>query len=284
MYYEDGAFHRADGSVIKTMDQIPVNASEAEKLYDCNTGNASASVWDIALDENGYPVIVWVKYVTWEDHRYNYIRWDGSRWNNHELIASGGSMGGEGGFSGGLTLDHNDPNVVVMSRVKSGQFEIEKWTTSDGGETWDKEEITANSAKKNTRPYVPRGYTAGNGNIVWLYGDYTHYGGGQFWQSIKIHPYGEVTAGKKRETVRSEPTPIRIYTGTINLSIENPGHASLFVYSAAGACVADLSALVNKQPVGPVSLAGVLDGLAAGAYIVSFHDGPKVHARHAVIY
>ena len=89
-----------------------------------------------------------------------YARWTGSEWVVHELTAAGGSISDDGKepfYSGGLTLDHEDPSTVYLSRPVDGNYEIETWTTADGGATWTSKPVTAQSGVKNVRPVSPRG-------------------------------------------------------------------------------------------------------------------------------
>jgi hypothetical protein len=176
MCYRKSALYKADGTKIKSMDQLPVRAEEAEVLYDTQVEDVSASVWDIALDSRGFPVIVYVKFVdNSSDHRYYYLRWNGVSWLRHELTKGGGSMGGEAQFSGGLTLDHRNPSLVYLSRPVNGMFEIERWITADEGKTWSSTPVTAHSKNKNTRPCVPRNHPGGEAGLIWMYGSYDAY-------------------------------------------------------------------------------------------------------------
>ncbi len=123
------------------------------------------------------------------DHRYRYARYiPGSGWVDRELCQSGpwfpetpdGKTEREPHYSGGLTLDHSNPNRLVMSRLSrlSGQFEIEMWTTSDLGESWDKIEITANSVYLNVRPIIPRHFPSeslGKVLVMWMSGRYEYW-------------------------------------------------------------------------------------------------------------
>ena len=74
------------------------------------------------------------------DHRYHYARWTGSAWQVNEIIAAGGSIAEEAGgsprYSGGITLDHEDPSRVYLSRqVGAGAWQVETRTTADNGVT-----------------------------------------------------------------------------------------------------------------------------------------------------
>jgi hypothetical protein len=172
--YRAGALRRADGSVISTMANLPIAPSEAEKVYDWTT-NGKAWVHDVALDATGHPVIVYATFPTDSDHRYRYARWDGAHWNDTELTRAGGSMNldpNEPNYSGGITLDHEDPSIVYLSRQVNGVFEVEVWTTPDGGASWTRQPLTSGSVRGNYRPLSPRGERSQDLDVVWMHGGY----------------------------------------------------------------------------------------------------------------
>jgi hypothetical protein len=125
--YRAGALHRADGSTIATMANLPIPLTAGDKVYDQAT-NSRAWVHDVALDQAGHPVIVYATFPTNTDHRYRYARWDGTRWTDRELVRAGRSMSADptgAYYSGGITLDHQDPSTVHLSRQVNGVFRIE---------------------------------------------------------------------------------------------------------------------------------------------------------------
>jgi hypothetical protein len=176
--YRAGALRRADGSVISTMANLPISPSEGEEVYNWTT-NGKAWVHDVALDAAGHPVIVYATFPTDSDHRYRYARWDGSRWSDRELVRAGRSMSidpREPNYSGGITLDHEDPATLYLSRQVGGVFETEAWTTPDQGASWSARPLTSGSARGNYRPISPRGQTGDSHDMVWMHGGYIHFG------------------------------------------------------------------------------------------------------------
>ncbi len=175
--YRAGALRRADGSVISTMANLPIAPTEGEKVYD-HTTNGRAWVHDVAFDQSGHPVIVYATFPTDTDHRYRYARWDGTRWIDRELVRAGRSMSvdpAEPNYSGGITLDHEDPSIVYLSRQVNGLFEVQVWTTPNGGATWSSRPLTSPSAGNNYRPVSPRGQRGDSMNVVWMHGTYPSY-------------------------------------------------------------------------------------------------------------
>jgi hypothetical protein len=55
----------------------------------------------------------------------------------------------EPNYSGGITLDHENPSMVYLARQVGGVFEVELWRTADGGVTWTRRPVTGSSARGN---------------------------------------------------------------------------------------------------------------------------------------
>lgn len=181
--YKDGMFYKADGTPVGSMDDLPIQHSESDLVYDATQTGVRAWVWDIALDSSGYPVIVYTRLPSETDHRYHYARWDGKKWLDSEIVAAGswfpetpeGETEPEPHYSGGVCLDPARPGIVYLSRKINGIFEIEQWTTSDSGRTWSSLSITQHSDMLNVRPVVPRGYQGTEPHVLWMTGHYRHY-------------------------------------------------------------------------------------------------------------
>jgi hypothetical protein len=181
--YENGAFYRADGRRVSSMDTLPIRHGESDVVYDANPTGIRAWVWDIALDNEGRPVIVYTRLPAETNHRYHYARWTGTKWIDRELCAAGrwfpqtpeGKKEPEPHYSGGICLDHSNPSVVYLSRPIAGVFEIEKWSTKDHGRTWESLSITESSTELNVRPVVPRGYAGKEDHVLWMRGQYAHF-------------------------------------------------------------------------------------------------------------
>ncbi|KPK76767.1 MAG: hypothetical protein AMJ79_05535 [Phycisphaerae bacterium SM23_30] len=192
--YYNNAFHKADGTKIKNMSKLPLKVAETEKVYDGASHQARSWVWDVAFDDNGYPVIAYASLPEETDHRYRYARWDGKKWHDHEICPAGkwfpqtppGRKEPEPHYSAGLILDHSNPSRVYLSRPGKGAFEIEKWITSDFGASWKTISITAGSRYHNIRPFVVRNHAANGPKVLWMNisGKYINYT--DFNTSIKM--------------------------------------------------------------------------------------------------
>ncbi len=184
MSYKDGVYYKANGEKIADVSSS-VQPPETSLVYDAEQTGEKAWIWDVAADQQGQPVVVYAKFPDDSTHVYSYARWNGQEWENHELLNSGrwfpetppGETEPEPNYSGGISLDHENPNFVYLSRQKEGIFEIERWVTDDGGESWEKHRVTDNSANDNVRPVAIRNAETGNPlQFLWMNNrKYIHY-------------------------------------------------------------------------------------------------------------
>jgi hypothetical protein len=180
--YRAGSLWTAGGRRIARTNRGPIAPRRADLVYDARSTHVRAWVWDVALDANGRPVIVYATFPRDHRHKYWYARWTGTRWVSHFLTIGGrtispGTMEFE--YSGGITLDHSNPAIVYLSREVRGGYEIERWTTPDSGTHWRHTVVVPAGGTDNVRPVVPRGIDRGPMSLLWLrghYGTYTKYG------------------------------------------------------------------------------------------------------------
>jgi len=164
--YEGGKFFDAAGNKVSDLEHLPVEQEIVSKAYDGIAANQRAWIWDIALNEENNPVIVYSTLPEETSHYYNYGMWSGTEWINKRLCKAGGAFphfektkeqrDPEPHYSGGIVLDHSKPNIVYLSRAIKDRYEIEEWSTIDGGTTFTQRAITSNSLKDNVRPFVVR--------------------------------------------------------------------------------------------------------------------------------
>ena len=175
MYYENGAFYKANGTKIKEVSQLPILQSELDVIFESDT--VKSWNWDIAQDSKGNPIVTYAKFPDEKTHIYAYATFQNGTWKSYDIVNAGGwfpktrdhSKEPEPHYSGGIVLDHETPNTVYLSIKKGGVFEIEQWTTHDKGESWKAKEITMNSTKDNVRPFAVRGAKEGNPlQVLWL--------------------------------------------------------------------------------------------------------------------
>lgn len=177
-------FYGADDHMLGERSAGPLDPADADLVYD-GASRGRAWVWDDAEDAEGRPAILFARFPTEPEHIYMYARWTGARWDVHQLCEAGSWMpqtppGGderEPHYSGGLVFDHANPNIVYLSRQPGpGEpFEIERWLTSDGGQSWTSTPVTRGSHAMNIRPVVARGHPPNRTGLYWLHGEYRHY-------------------------------------------------------------------------------------------------------------
>ncbi len=180
--YERGNLFKADGNLIGMMNDTPIPHRKSDMIYNGAT-QGRAWIWDIALDDNGFPVIAYTRLPDETNHRYCYARWTGETWLNKEITPGGRwfpqtsfwEKEREPHYSGGMALDHSNPSLLYISRQVKGTFEIEQWESPDKGKTWRSLPVTGRSRHLNIRPVVPRGYDGEIPHVLWMFGDYRHY-------------------------------------------------------------------------------------------------------------
>lgn len=174
-YMQGGNYYKSDGTQI--VASLPIAYTDMTQVYDGSS--VKAWLWDIAIDGTGKPIIVFATFPTeFTDHRYNYAKWTGAAWDVHEITAAGTGIDNTDAngltYSGGVVLDHTDPQIVYLSKQVSGQWEIYKYVTADGGATFSSTAITTGSTSKNIRPVAIRNH-ASDLKFLWLNGTYTGY-------------------------------------------------------------------------------------------------------------
>jgi hypothetical protein len=181
--YAAGEFRKANGEVVGTVNSLPIAPSHADVVYDGVTPNVRAWVTDIAVDAEQHPVIAYARFPAENDHRYYYARWTGGGWLDSEITKAGkwfpntptGRREPEPHYSGGMALNQSIPSVLYSSRPIDGVFEIERWTTPDGGKSWQSQQLTKNSTANNVRPVFPRSYRGESDHVLWMNGTYRQF-------------------------------------------------------------------------------------------------------------
>jgi hypothetical protein len=167
------------------MAEGPISPSEATRIYNgVGSPTGEAWVWDIALDQSDNPVVAYSAHPDPLDHRYRYARWNGDRWEDHEIAFAGKRLyERQKYYSGGIALDPDNTNVVYISADadirtgkpgRSGHYEIYRGVTDDGGRRWQWTPVTRSSQQDNLRPIVPSGHP-GKTFVLWFRGDYRAY-------------------------------------------------------------------------------------------------------------
>lgn len=197
MMYKDGKLCGANGRVISDSMHKSVCPSMADKVYDATQTFDKSWIWDIAFDRDENPVLVYARFSHGTSiHSYWYARWNGSNWENHKITDAAqcfmrndynnkNYLETEENYSGGIYLDHENPNIVYTSRPINNVFEIEKWTFTGEKEPWKTEAVTADSERDNIRPFVVRNHKETQPHVLWVY-NYQYPGYKSYSSAIRI--------------------------------------------------------------------------------------------------
>jgi hypothetical protein len=176
IYYlrlRDDVLWRAGGTRVAGLGALPLAPSRGERVYDASVTGVRAWVWDVAAHRDGRPVIVYVLLPAGDDCVYVYASWTGARWEQHAIVNAGGRL--DGNYAPGIALDHEDPNVVVLSRRVGGRYVVQRWRTADRGATWTQGTLVHPEGGGDAiRPVVVRG--AGRElDVLWMQGRYVNF-------------------------------------------------------------------------------------------------------------
>jgi hypothetical protein len=190
-YVQGGNLHRSDGTVVdeNVLDNEGHRNTELTPVFLADSkfnGEQMTHGWivDIRLDHDGHPCAIIScrandvpENTNFNDHRFLYAKFDGSKWNLHQLAKAGARLWTEEqDYTGLAALNPNDCRTVYISTTidpKTGvslkKHEIFKGVTDDEGQSWTWTTITANSSVDNLRPIIPP-WTPGNTALIWFRG------------------------------------------------------------------------------------------------------------------
>lgn len=190
LYMEGGNLYQTDGTLIASLASLsggPLSLAQLTKLYDATTDKGTAqsgNAWPagVCYDEDGHPVVVYSIYDNLTNgNNYAIARWNGTAWVRR-LLLSGTlwihSGNGEPQYVGGIISDPGNPlGRLYLSRQVAGEWEIERWDSTDFFATHTVTAVTADSAAgvKNVRPYVPLGRAPGDPEVLFNRGTYDTY-------------------------------------------------------------------------------------------------------------
>ena len=198
-FIRGGRIHLSDGSPIATMSNTTEPTLAAWDLTRVFRGDPDNVGWiiDIELDQDLRPYIAFSTQRDGRglpprqggmDLRYYHGRWDGGRWNVHEMAFAGTRLYPfEDDYSGLAALNPNEPFDVFISsdaHPATGKpmvseadgfrhHELFRGRSNDGGVSWHWTALTANSTCDNLRPIVPK-WSDPRTALVWMRGRYVH--------------------------------------------------------------------------------------------------------------
>ena len=194
LYYENGAFHRSDGQLVRTVEELagkgPIKTDQGTRIYD-GLSEGRGWVHDFERGPDGELAGVYINSADGDaglDLRYRYARFDPvtKSWSEREIAFAGPHLYvPENHYAGGICLDPENINIVYLSSSldpasgdpnRTGKYQIYKGMTDDEGETWHFEQLTFDLTRDNLRPFVPRDKlddleTA----VLWFRGQYNRY-------------------------------------------------------------------------------------------------------------
>lgn len=203
-----------NGKVMSTIASGPLNVNKSNtsqsNIVDRTSGIRNW-LWQVAVAEDGYPVIANVRINGGKtSHDYYYVKWNGSEWVKTFVTNAGGKFhpsNTEYCYSGGMSIDTENPNVMYVSKPVEGVFgnvfEIVKYTiSSDGTQVLGEEQITKNSIKNNVRPWAVPNSGDNDIKLLWMNGDYA------YWMVNQNYPAGYPTAVMANAPIPTETVEI----------------------------------------------------------------------------
>jgi BNR repeat-containing family member len=150
----DRALYAADGRRIARLAAPPPPVTALQPIR--RRGRA----WphDIALGAHGRPVVVYTLRHGGPHGTdvFTYATADArGHWTSRRIVSAG--RGYRTYTSGGATLHHGDPRLVLLSRTIGAHNQVEAWFTPDRGRTWSHGRLTASPDRWSIRPVIPRG-------------------------------------------------------------------------------------------------------------------------------
>jgi hypothetical protein len=191
LYYSNGGFHKSDGTLIRTLEEVKTNPlvpADGTRVYDGSSATGRGWVWDLEYDGDGSPVAAYISSpdgADGNDLRYRYARWDSRRktWIDGQIAYAGTHLYvPENHYAGGISIDPADANTVYISanvdpvtgrRNATGHYQIFRGT-KQGSADWLWTPLTANTDVDNLRPIVPRNHGCKT-CVIWLQGSYRSY-------------------------------------------------------------------------------------------------------------
>ena len=191
--FRNGRFFRADGRLLKSLNDGPLRPSEAELVFRGSgkpgrraDQSAIGAAWtsSIAIDSKGNPHIGYSLYLSNADHRYRIASWTGNRWVDREVAFAGTCLyDRESSYTGLIALDPVDPSVVVIStdvdpgsgnnQTKNHEIYRARIGLGDSVRSIRWEPVTKDSPVRNIRPVILR--DGQRRVILWNRGDYVSY-------------------------------------------------------------------------------------------------------------
>lgn len=191
------------GQKVADIGKEVFNVDKSEEFADAHpTVMVDASpyrdwVWQIATDNNGYPVVAMTRISPdKKSHNYYVARWDGKEWRKDFIAHAGGhfhqSPDIEHCYSAGMAINPDNTSEIYCSVPVDGangrRYEIVRFSLDSNGEVKNTASVTSNSTANNVRPYFIPSTDGSPLKLAWMNGDYYD------WIVSKERPLGYPTA------------------------------------------------------------------------------------------
>src|SRR5918992_835257 len=204
---------RADDTDLGPLGE-PIHPYAGDEVF-----NPGVPTWvhDVAADSMGRPVVVFASFPNDAQHRYHYARWTGSAWQVEDIVLDAGESFREERrspdyYSGGLTLDHEDPSRVYLSRQdNANRWLVEVWTRN-GPSDWSSAALSMPDLQPNVRPVSPRGMSAFDEdlNVIWMNGAYPNYEEYETSITALTNDANQPPVADAEPAIRSGPAPLTV--------------------------------------------------------------------------
>jgi hypothetical protein len=192
MYYENGAFYKANNQKIGTYSDMPFSLSQLDKVYSPNANTSSAGtgrawVWSIVTDSDDKPMIAYSVSKSINNHEYHYAQWTGSTWASNLITTAGDSIQADGNYygredyyTGGVFFDQHDPTTIYLSKqAYNKNHVVQEWSSKNKSGNYKLVRDLTSSSQSSFRPYVPQwkgvSSRANSFKVLWMTGEYEYY-------------------------------------------------------------------------------------------------------------
>jgi hypothetical protein len=131
--------YRADGSLI---GGSPVHMRDGTRIYSFRR-HGNGWVMDVADDGNGNPVVVYTAgWNRFKRVQFRMVRWTGKRWLDSFVSYASEKPRAlahkyfHSFYSGGMTIDRNDPHRLFISRGVGKKYRVEVWDSDPHYSHW----------------------------------------------------------------------------------------------------------------------------------------------------
>lgn len=142
-YYEGGSYFKSDGT---SAGSPPIQ--DFANITQLHSGTDILQPGFVTYDGSGNPVVLFWAYDAGADtYDYYYGRWDGAAWTVTAFVTGTPAYTYNAGVEDGVygaAIDDSDPDVIYGIKEVSGQSQLFRWVTADGGDTFTETQLTDN--------------------------------------------------------------------------------------------------------------------------------------------